>query len=87
MNTGDDLRARTVALEHRLNDFKSRVVAVEKWQHDQSIANAVRDERWSATLTRLEKIDTNISRVVWLVITGLVVAFMGFVVGGGLNIK
>lgn len=73
-------------LEHKLNDQKSRIVALEKWQQEQNIANAVRDERWETTLSRLNKIDSNLGKVVWLIVGGIIAALVAFVVGGGLNI-
>lgn len=82
----DDIRARVVALEHRHNDVKVRVVAVEKWQNEQSIANAVRDERWATMLVRLNKIDSNLSKVVWLMVGAFIAAVMAFVIGGGLRL-
>jgi cell division protein FtsX len=81
-----DLRARVVAVEHKLNDQKSRIVAMEKWQQEQNIANAVRDERWTTTLTRLNNIDGNLKWIVRLVIGGIIAALVAFMVGGGLTI-
>lgn len=81
-----DLRARVVTVEHKLNDQKSRIVAMEKWQQEQNIANAVRDERWTTTLTRLNNIDSNLKWIVRLVIGGIIAALVAFVVDGGLAI-
>lgn len=82
----DDIRARTVMLEHKLNDQKARIVNLEKWQQEQNIANAVRDERWTSISARLNKIDANVAKLVWLIIGGIIAAFIAFVVGGGLRI-
>ena len=81
-----DLRSRIVSVEHKLNDQKARIVSVEAWQRKQDVDNAVRDERWNATLDRLNKIDGHLSKIVWLVIGGIVAALVAFIVGGGLAI-
>lgn len=72
-------------LEHQLADAKSRVRVIEIWQHDQNIANAVRDERWTSTLTRLNSIDGNLKWIARLVIGGIITALVAFAVGGGLQ--
>lgn len=81
-----DLRARVVTVEHKLNDHESRIVATEKWQQEQNIANAVRDERWTTTLARLNNIDEHLKWIVRLVIGGIIAALVAFIVGGGLDI-
>ncbi|TXH44562.1 MAG: hypothetical protein E6Q97_32400 [Desulfurellales bacterium] len=81
-----DLRARVVTVEHKLNDQKSRIVAMEKWQQEQNVANAVRDEHWTTTLTRLNNIDGNLKWIVRLVIGSIIAALVAFIVGGGLTI-
>lgn len=75
-----------VTVEHELNDQKSRIVAMEKWQQEQNIANAVRDERWTTTLARLNNIDGYLKWIVRLVIGGITTALVAFMVGGGLTI-
>lgn len=82
----EDLRARVVSTEHKLNDQKARIVQLEKWQQEQNIANAVRDERWTSISARLNKIDGSLSKIAWLMISGIIMAFVAFLVGGGLRI-
>lgn len=81
-----DLRSRVVFLEHKYNDIKGRIANHEKWQAEQNIANAVRDERWTSTLARLNSIDGNLKWIVRLVIGGIITALLAFIVGGGLGI-
>lgn len=81
-----DLRSRVVFLEHKYNDIKGRVAAHEKWQAEQNIANAVRDERWTSTLSRLNSIDGNLKWIARLVIGGIITALVAFIIGGGLRI-
>lgn len=82
----EDLHARVVSTGHRLNDQKDRIVQLEKWQQEQNIANAVRDERWTTMLTRLNNIEGYLKWIVRLVIGSIVAALVAFMVGGGLTI-
>lgn len=57
--------------------LRDRVAEVE-----QSIA--VRDETMKSITSRLDKIETVLSRLTWLMVSGIGMAFVAFVVGGGL---
>lgn len=57
--------------------LRDRVAEVE-----QSIA--VRDETMKSITSRLDKIETVLSRLTWLMISGILGAFMAFVLSGGL---
>lgn len=59
--------------------LRDRVAEVE-----QSIA--VRDETMKSITSRLDKIETVLSRLTWLMVTGIAGAFLAFVLGGGLHV-
>lgn len=46
---------------------------------------AVREEGMKATHMRLDKIETILSRLTWLLVSGIAGAFLAFVIGGGLS--
>lgn len=59
--------------------LKDRVTVVERQQ-------AVKSATDSAIETRLTKIETVLSRLTWLMVTGIGGAAMAFVISGGLNV-
>lgn len=81
-----DLRGRVVSLEHRSTEDRQRIAALETWRQQTEVSGARLDERFISMDKRLNRIDTNISRLVWLLITGIGGAFIAFVVKGGLNL-
>jgi len=81
----NDIRARLVYVEHRVQDHKSRIGIIEKWAADLNVLNAHRDEQWTAMISRLNNIDNNIKWVVRLFFAGFITAAITFIVGGGLN--
>lgn len=81
-----DLRSRVVALEHRTTEDRQRLVALETWKQQSEISGARLDERFQEMGNRLNRIDANLSRLMWLFIAGIVGGFLTFVMKGGLNI-
>jgi len=79
-----DLRPRVVRLEHDMTDHHHRLSKLEEWRHTSDIADARMEERFKGVETKLNKIDANLSKLVWLCIAGFVGAIITFVVRGGL---
>lgn len=50
------------------------------------IKSAVDHERHASIVKRLDKIDGHVSKLIWLMITGIVGAFMAFLISGGLSL-
>lgn len=95
-DTENDLRARVVGLEHSAQSTSQRLTTLEAWQRQREIDSARNDEKWVAMEARIDtrftglesankSIQSTLSRINWLIIGGLVAAFMAFVVGGGLK--
>lgn len=89
-----DLRSRLVRLEHQSQNHDQRIASFETWQRQRDIDSARHDEKWNAMETRidtrfsgLEKsvhdIQSSLSRINWLIISGIVLAIVAFTVGGG----
>lgn len=81
-----DLRARVVGLEHSAAHKETRIVALEQWRAQMDIANAVRDEQFKGIKADLKSIQSALSRLVWLMITGLAGGFIAFIISGGLRV-
>ena len=71
-------------------DLRARVTALETWKIERTVESARHDERWKHLDVRFNQLDKDIkavsaiiSRLNWLVITGIVVAAIAFIVGGG----
>ncbi len=80
-------------LGSRLDDLTTRVRAVEATvtQHEQWIKVTESqtqhiDRRFAMLEGRLDKIDTSMSRLVWLILAGIVSGGMTFVMSGGLSL-
>lgn len=50
------------------------------------LSQAASDEGMKSTHMRLDKIETILSRLTWLLVSGIGLAFVAFVVGGGLRV-
>lgn len=71
-----------------------RVKDLEDWRHEMDTDRAVGAERSVYTSKRfddvekrLDKIDSHVSRVVWLIVTAILVAVMGFLISGGFDVN
>ena len=47
---------------------------------------AIREEGMKSTHMRLDKIETVLSRLTWLLVSGIGMAFVAFIVSGGLRV-
>ena len=88
-----DLRTRVNALEHADAAIITRLAALEQWQRQTEIAEARTDEKWKNVDKRfddlekkIEKISGILSKIMWLFISGLVLAFVAFIANGGLRV-
>ncbi|RWA81514.1 MAG: hypothetical protein EOQ31_31635 [Mesorhizobium sp.] len=71
-------------------DLRARVVALENWRVQRDIESARHDERWKHMDTKIDgvekkvdKISSDISRVMWLILAGIVMAIVTFMIKGG----
>lgn len=71
------VRGSVDALAEDMRDVKSRVVKLE-------ISKAREEERHNQLVSRLDKIDGHMTRVIWIILTGVGGAFVAFVLRGGL---
>lgn len=81
-----DLRARIVALEQTAQAKELRLSVLETWRIQRDIADARKDEQFTSMKVDLTSIKSTLSRIVWLLVTGLIGGFIAFVMKGGLNI-
>lgn len=65
--------------DEQLEKLEERVSKLE-------IKSAVDFERHSSVIKRLDKIDSHISKLMWLIVTAIVGGFMAFVINGGLRV-
>jgi predicted nuclease with TOPRIM domain len=92
-NRDTDLRSRVVALEHADAALTNRLNNLEQWQMQARIDEARKEGKWANVDKRfddlekkIEKISGILSKIMWLFISGLVLAFVAFVANGGLRV-
>jgi hypothetical protein len=73
------------------SDLRARVVALEQWRMTKDVESARHDERWKsmdekidAVGKKVDKISDGLSRIMWTVITAMILAIVAFIVKGGL---
>lgn len=88
-----DLRTRVVSLEHQSTLQSQRIGELEKWQRLSDIADARKDEqfnnmnaRFTSIDKKIEAINATLSRIMWLVLGGIIMGAIGFMLKGGFNI-
>lgn len=81
-----DLRSRVVSLEHSSASKETRLAALEHWRGQRDIADAVREEQFRGIKEDLKAIKGNLSRLAWLMITGIAMGFIAFIINGGLKV-
>lgn len=71
-------------------DLRARVVALENWRVQRDIESARHDERWKHMDDKIDhvgkkvdKISSDLSRIMWLVLSGIILAVVAFLVKGG----
>lgn len=75
----------------QFSGLEDRVGRLEQWRNIQDIENvriqerrANADDRFDRVEKRLDKIDSHVGRIVWLLVISILSAFMAFVIRGGL---
>lgn len=91
--TSSDLRPRMVALEQTSSGYLARIVALELWQRSTEIASAKMevqysnmDKRFDDLTKKIDGVGNILARIMWIILTALLLAVVGFVVAGGLKI-
>lgn len=80
----------------QLQHMELRIRSLETWRHDQDVQEGRDQERKQASdkanfkefsnlNSRLDKIDSSMSRMVWLIITGIMGGVISFIISGGLG--
>jgi hypothetical protein len=81
--TDMDLRPRTVALERQYGDLHGRLSELEKWQRKSEVEDARMDVRFTEMDKKLNAISSNLSKLMWMVIAGIVAGIIAFMMNGG----
>lgn len=76
----------------QLNYLGNRLAALESWKATQDTSSAVRTERDKHLDQRFDRVESSINevkgyllKIVWVIILGVLGAFITFMVRGGLN--
>jgi hypothetical protein len=76
-------------MEHH-SDLRARVVALEQWRVQRDIDSARHDERWKRMDDKIEgvgkkvdKISSDLSRILWIILTAVILAIVAFMIKGG----
>lgn len=92
-NNDLDLRARVVALEHSDQAVITRLGVIEQWQMQSLIKEGSTGEKWKNVDKRFDDLDKKIEKVfgillkiMWLFVSGFVLAFVALIVNGGLKV-
>jgi hypothetical protein len=71
-------------------DLRARVVALEQWRTQRDIEGARHDEKWrhmdekiGDVGKKVDKISSDLSRIMWLILSGIILAVVAFMVKGG----
>lgn len=97
MDTTADLRSRVVALEQNQTALVPRVSALEQWQRQRDIAEATREANWTALVDKMNERFTSLESKIadvagtlkWIgrtIIGAIILAFVAFIISGGLHI-
>lgn len=72
------------------SDLRARVIALENWRVQRDIESARHDERWKhmddkidGVGKKVDKISSDLSRIMWLVLAGIVSGIVMFMIRGG----
>ncbi|MCP8895363.1 hypothetical protein KYK29_10495 [Shinella daejeonensis] len=91
-----DLRSRMVSAEHTIQSNTQRITAIESWQRQKDIESARHDEKWTAMDARIDTrfsglensvsdIKKVLSRITWLLISGIGAGVVSFLMKGGFS--
>lgn len=89
-----DLRSLAVSNEHQMTALALRVTNIEQWQRQAELADARKDEQWKHMDNRFNDLEKKISgvsdtlaKVVWLIISALILGVISFMIRGGFSIS
>lgn len=72
-----------------MEDIEARVISLEQWRATQDAVSKERnkhmDERFDKLETSIKDINSHLTRIVWLIVTSIVVGIMAFILQGGLS--
>ncbi len=72
------------------DNLEARVSDLERWRATQEAVSQERlkhmDDRFNRIESRLDNVDKNVSRVVWLIVASIIAALLSFIFRGGLNV-
>lgn len=77
---------RFARLDERFDRIEERFARGDERLTKLEVKSAVDHERHENILKRLDKIDGHIARLVWLIITAIIGAFMVFLIRGGFHV-
>lgn len=77
---------RFARLEERFDRIDERFARSDERLTKLEVKSAVDHERHENILKRLDRIDGHISKLVWLIITAIIGAFMTFLIRGGFHV-
>lgn len=77
---------RFTRVEERFDRLDERFGRADDRLTKLEVESAVDHERHENILKRLDRIDGHISKLVWLIITAIIGAFMAFLVRGGFHV-
>tara|TARA_R100001143_G_C3352849_1_gene130593 strand:+ start:1394 stop:1669 length:276 start_codon:yes stop_codon:yes gene_type:complete len=88
-----DNEQRLTSIEHQLSSHDQRIQSLERMVSEAKTDRAVRMERDKHLDRRFDKLERDVGdvkgyllKIVWLIVAGIVAAFMAFMVNGGLGL-
>ncbi|MBL0375407.1 hypothetical protein JJB09_25690 [Rhizobium sp. KVB221] len=93
MSQVDEMEDPIISLRSRMRDVEKTVIIhgekltrLDEWKQKLDIDQARRDEQFLGIKADLNSIKSNLSRIVWLIGSTLIVAVVGFLVAGGFQV-
>lgn len=81
-----DLRARVVQLEQHHQEKVQRLTALEQWRIATDLAMVRKDEQFGVIKEDIKTIKSTMSRIMWLIIGGIISGLVAFMMSGGFKI-
>lgn len=87
-----EIQNKLIALEQSHISKEARIVFLETWTRNADLTEVRRaeqfkamDDRFNRLEQQLSKVVDTLSRIMWLVISGIIMAFVAFMISGGLK--
>lgn len=77
---------RFARIDERFDRIEERFARGDERLTELEVKSAVDHERHDNIIKRLDKIDGHINKLVWLIITAIIGAFMAFLIRGGFHV-